>query len=78
MNSQGSLELLSKEKMKIGSRACPLGDITKEMTKSKANNGVLTDYADELAETYAQKGDLNENSLEFHHGRGGLHRHLIF
>lgn len=60
MNNQSSLELLREEKIKIGSRTRPLGDISREMTISKASNGVLTNYADELAETYVQKGDLNE------------------
>jgi adenine-specific DNA-methyltransferase len=60
MNSQGSLELLREEKIKINSRKQPLGDMLKEMIMSKASNGVLTNYAEELAEVYTHKSDLSE------------------
>jgi len=60
MNSQGSLELLREEKIKIRSQNQPLGDVSKKMIISKGNNGILTDYAEELAEAYTQNGDLKE------------------
>ncbi len=60
MNSQGSLELLREEKIKIRSQNQPLGDVSKKMIISKGNNGILTDYAEELAEAYTQNSDLKE------------------
>jgi len=60
MNSSCSVELIKEEKMRIGSGNLPLGDISKEMVISKTNNGILTAYAEELAEIYAQIGDLKE------------------
>jgi len=60
MNSQGSLELLREEKIKIDSRNQPSGDMPKEMIISKVNNGILTAYAEELAEAYTQNSDLKE------------------
>lgn len=54
MNSQGSLELLREEKKGFDARKQPLGNML------KAHNGILTDYAEQLAETYTQKSDLKE------------------
>jgi len=60
MNSQGSLGLLREEKIKLDSRNKSLGDTSKEMAISRANNGILTGYAEELVEAYTQRSDLNE------------------
>lgn len=60
LNSHGGLELLREEKIKNSSQNQPFGDIPKEMIISKTNNGILAGYAEELAETYAQKSDLME------------------
>lgn len=58
MNSQGSLELLEEEKVRIGLRNQSPRDISKEMVISKINNGILTDYAEDMAECYIQNCDL--------------------
>jgi adenine-specific DNA-methyltransferase len=60
MKSQGSLELLRKEKINIGSIGQSLINMSKETAISKRNNGILIDYAEELAAIYTQKSDLNE------------------
>ena len=60
MNAQNSLELLREEKDGVAARNQPLGHMPNEVIISKANNAILTDYAEELAEVYAQKSDLKE------------------
>lgn len=54
MNAQSSLELLREEKIRLNTRKHPFRVIL------KANSAILTDYAEELAEAYTQKDDLNE------------------
>jgi len=60
MKSQGSLELLKEEKINIGYRDQSLMNMLKRNAISKRNNGMLIDYAEELATIYAKKSDLNE------------------
>jgi adenine-specific DNA-methyltransferase len=60
MNSHSSLELLKEEKIKDDARNQSLGDISRRMTISKINNNILTGYAEEIAEAFTQKSNLDE------------------
>lgn len=60
MNNCSGLGLLGEEKIKIESRACLWRDISEEKMQSNARNGMLTEYAEELAGVYAKKSDLTD------------------
>ncbi len=55
-----NLELIKEEKRNNISQIQSLRDNSLQMEKSKGNNGILTDYAEELAEYYTQNSDLKE------------------
>ena len=60
MTSIGSLELIKEEKIKVGSRSQSIARFSKEMMLPRTSSGVLTDYAEEMAEVYIPKSDLSE------------------